>query len=188
MKKEVVQKIVEQYLKLFPDEKQRVAVLQRYLKNNDENSLCDWNNVNGHLTAGGFLYSKETKRFLVLWHKDLKMYLYPGGHCENKNESPMETAKAEVEEETGITRFAAIDIFNDPRIPLDIDTHKIPYNSRVNMPEHFHFDFRYLFVVESEKRVIVDTSELGSYKWISKEDLSGDKNFGKIVEKLDKLI
>ena len=32
-------------------------------------------------------------------------------------------------------------------VPIDIDTHRIGYNERLNLPEHLHFDFRYLFVI-----------------------------------------
>ncbi len=184
MKKEIVENIILDYLKIFPLERNRVKLLKQYLKTTPEHSLCDWNNIEGHLTAGAFIYSKNTKKFLVLWHKDLKMFLYPGGHCENNHKTPFETAKSEVIEETGINNFKSVKLFKSQTIPIDIDTHVIPFNSRINMPEHLHFDFRYLFVVDNEGKVTVDQNELSSYKWIDEKELSADKNYGAIIKKL----
>ncbi len=188
MKKEIIKSIIAEYLKVFPTESNKLERLKNFIQTNKENSLCDWNNVNGHLTAGAFLYSKYTKKFLVLWHKDLKMFLYPGGHCENNHITPLETAKAEVVEETGINNFVALNLIKNQIIPIDIDTHVIPFNSRINMPEHLHFDFRYLFVVDNEGKVTVDQNELSSYKWIDEKELSLDENYGTIIEKLKQFI
>lgn len=188
MKKTLIKKILDEYLKIFPTEQKRLETLQRYLESNDEKTVCDWNNTNGHLTAGGFLYSIKTKRFLVLWHKDLKMFLYPGGHCDDNQNSPLETAMAEVVEETGIRNFKSLSINNNTEIPIDIDTHLIPYNPRVDMPEHYHFDFRFLFLVEDESTVELDKTELSGYKWIDEKELSEDVHFGNILDKLNKLL
>ena len=116
------------------------------------------------------------------------MFLYPGGHCENSQHSPLETAKAEVIEETGIKNFKVIKSFRDPNMPIDIDTHKIPYNARVNMPKHYHFDFRYLFIIENEESVKIDEAEMSEYKWTDKAELSKDINYGKIINKINKLV
>lgn len=187
MKKELIFEIVQKYLEIFPNENERVSVLKNYLTENSENSVCDWNNKNGHLTAGGFVYSKSTQKFLVMYHKDLEMFLYPGGHMEITDETPLERAKIEVKEETGL-EVETLNIFKDELIPIDIDTHKIPYNKRVNMPQHYHFDFRYLFVVKDENGVKIDADEMGSYKWINKQELAQDKNYGNIINKLEKYL
>ena len=183
MKKSLVIDIVEKYLQIFPNEKERLHYLQDYLKTNDEKDICNWNNADGHITAGGFVYSKLTKKFLVMWHKDLKMFLYPGGHTETGDVSPLERAKIEAKEETGL-QLLNLKLFGDEQIPIDIDTHKIPFNPRVNMPEHFHFDFRYIFVCQDENGVDIDKEEMQSYKWIDSQELSKDPNYGNIVKKL----
>ena len=69
-------------------------------------------------------------------------------------------------------------------MPIDIDTHVIGYNERLNIPEHYHFDFRYLFSVDKIEDINMDTEELGNYKWISIEELEQDPNYGRIVEKI----
>ena len=188
MKKQTIEEIVKQYLKIYPEEQNRIDPLQKYLTFENQNKICDWNNVNGHLTAGGFIYSKVSKRFLVLWHKDLKMFLYPGGHCEDYQYSPLDTAKNEVVEETGIKKFNTLNINDNELVPIDIDIHMIPYNTRINMPEHYHFDFRYLFVVDDEENVVIDENELSSYKWIDSEQLKQNINYGNILNKIEKYL
>lgn len=180
-----VEDVVTYYLKKFPDEKDRLSILKSYLKKNNSKSRIDWNNINGHITVGVFVYCKKKDKFLVLYHKDLKMYLYPGGHVDSNDSSLVAAAKRELIEETGISNF---NIFNDGNIPIDIDTHIIPFNERVNMPEHYHFDFRYLFFIDSVCDVILDREECSNYKWVSSFDLLNDKNYGNVVGKIKDIL
>ncbi len=188
MKKEDINIIIKEYLNIFPEETKRLQKLVVYLNGTNDNMMCDWNNALGHLTAGAFIYSQNTKRFLVLWHKDLQMYLYAGGHCELQHKSTLETAKNEVVEETGIKDFSTKTIFENELVPIDIDIHTIPYNSRVNMPEHLHFDFRYIFFVDDEEDVEIDKNEIRNFKWISEKELEQDKNYGLILKKIKKYL
>lgn len=185
--KEKIQLIIDEYLKLFPNEQDRLAILKNYLKESTNEDLTDWNNKNGHLTAGAFVYCKSDDKFLVLYHKDLKMYLYPGGHMDIQDASPLETAKRELKEETGLENLRLIQLCNSG-IPFDIDIHLIPFNDRVNMPEHYHFDFRYLFLLENLGDIIIDKDEFKDYKWISSSELEKDKNYGDIVKKLKRIL
>ena len=67
---------------------------------------------------------------------------------------------------------------------IDMDTQLIPYNERLNLPEHYHYDFRYLFTVDTIEEVKIDLSESPSFKWITAEKFGEDENFGKIFNKL----
>ena len=187
MKRDIIVNIIEKYLKLFPDEENRLNKLREYLKRNNDEAICDWNNVDGHITAGGFVYSVSTGKFLVMYHKDLNMFLYPGGHLEKVDLTPLQRALIEAKEETGL-ELKNLKIFDDELIPIDIDTHEIPYNQRVGMPKHLHFDFRYVFVAKGESGVNIDQDEMQSYKWIDKAELSKDANYGNIVKKLDRYL
>ena len=44
-------------------------------------------------------------RINVLYHNDLKMYLYPGGHVDDNDNSILSAAEREVKEETGLVDF-----------------------------------------------------------------------------------
>ena len=185
MKNDIIKKIIIDYLEIFPSENKRLEQLINYINNTEDNLTCDWNNKLGHLTAGSFIYSTSTKRFLMIWHNDLQMYLYPGGHCESKHESTLETAISEVVEETGITDFSIKSLIDfNKSVPIDIDIHSIPYNSRVGMPEHLHFDFRYVFIVDQEYSVKIDKHEIGNFKWVDEQELAQDETYAFILKKI----
>ena len=186
--KDSILTIINQYLLLFPEEKQRQAKLVYFLNNFDDNEIIDWNNFNGHIVASGFVYSKNDKKFLVMYHNDMKMYTYPGGHIDLCDANPLVAAIREVKEETGLMDFEEVNIARNELVPVDIDTHIISYNERLNLPQHYHFDFRYLFIIDKILNVKVDGTELSNYKWINIDELSSDPNYGKIVEKLRRLL
>ena len=185
MKKSIIE-ILKNYLNIFPEEIKRQTMLLNFLKNHSDNELIDWNNFDGHLVAGGFIYAKKENKFLVLYHKELKMYLYPGGHIDETDKNTLEAAKREIKEETSLTNLNNLKLTNNELIPIDIDTHIIPYNEYHNLPQHYHFDFRYLFIDKIEN-IKLDT-ESSEYKWLDLEELRKDINYGKIVTKLEKLL
>lgn len=77
--KNILLKVLKNYLLLFPEEEKRQSVLMNYLNEQKNEEITNWNNFDGHIVAGGFIYAKQEDKFLVLYHNDLKMYLYPGG-------------------------------------------------------------------------------------------------------------
>lgn len=186
--KKILIDILKQYLVMFPEEHQRQAKLMEYLQQSSDEQITDWNNFNGHIVAGGFIYAKEESKFLVLYHNDLKMFLYPGGHVDLNDKNPLESSKREIAEETGLSNLEQLKVSEDELIPIDIDTHIIGYNTRLNLPEHYHFDFRYLFMVDRISDIKTDIEELSSYKWISIDELSYDINYGTIVKKIETVL
>lgn len=186
--KESLINLLNSYLILFPEESERQKLLIEYLESHKDDELIDWNNFDGHIVAGGFIYAKEENKFLVLYHNDLKMFLYPGGHVDNDDVNTLFAAKREIYEETGINNLEQLKVSDDELMPIDIDTHKIGYNERLNLPEHYHFDFRYLFVVEKIQDIKTDVEEMSGYKWISLDELTNDPNYGKVATKIKRLI
>ena len=181
-------KILDNYLLLFPQEKEKQARLLGYLEKSNDREIIDWNNFNGHIVAGGFIYAKEEHKFLVLYHKDLKMFLYPGGHVNDNEKNPLQAAKREIMEETDLSNLKQLKLSENEQIPIDIDTHLIGYNERLNLPAHYHFDFRYLFIVDKISRIEIEQNELSNYKWIDIYELKNDLNYGKIVNKIENII
>ena len=116
------------------------------------------------------------------------MYLYPGGHIDNSDLNPLEAVKREIKEETGITNINEIVLSDNNLIPIDINIHMIPYNERLDLKEHYHYEFRYLFTIDSIQEVTLDTTESSSFKWIDINELKDDKNFGEIVKKFEGII
>ncbi len=181
-------KILDDYLLLYPEERQRQSQLVTYLKNHNDEEIIDWNNFDGHIVAGGFIYAKEEHKFLVLFHKDLNMFLYPGGHVNNNDKSPLQTAIREIMEETGLNNLEQLKLAKNELIPIDIDNHLIKYNDRLNLPEHYHFDFRYLFIVDKISKIKIEEDELSNYKWIDINELKNDLNYGKVSNKILKIL
>ncbi len=188
MEKKIILDSVNKYLEHFSEEKDRLNLFLEYLEKFNDDEMIDWNNFDGHIVAGGFIYSIKDKKFLSLYHKDLNIYLYPGGHIDEEDKSPFEAARREVFEETGISNLKALNIVDDKIVPIDIDTHMISYNERLDLPSHYHFEFRYLFVVPESYDIKVDTRELGDYKWINMDELRNNPYYGKIATKLDKML
>ena len=186
--KDKILKVLNEYLLIFPNENERQSRFKNYIENHSYSELVDWNNFDGHLVAGGFIFSKKEKKFLVLYHKDLEMFLYPGGHVTIEDNNVLEAAKREIIEETGLENIKELKISENEMVPIDIDTQIIKANERLNLPAHLHFDFRYLFVVDNISDIAIDTEELSEYKWINFNELKNEPHYGKITEKIDKLI
>lgn len=186
--KNLLLEVVQEYLTIFSNEQERQEKLVNFLNKYDDIKLTDWNHFDGHIVASGFVYAKEGNKFLMVYHNDLKTYLYPGGHLNEEDKNSLEGAIREVKEETGLEHLEEIKISTSELVPIDIDTHKIEENKRLNLPSHYHFDFRYLFTIDRIETISLDSTELKDYKWISLEELEQEKQFGKIIEKIKKVV
>lgn len=126
---------------------------------------------------------------LLLEHKSFKKYLQPGGHAELKDNEIIDTAKREIFEETGLKKLKLVSInLDDENVPIDINTHFIPRNEKKNEEEHYHNDFRYLFVIQDESDIKIDMNESNGYKWIDIETLKKEENFKTVIDKIVSLV
>ena len=93
----------------------------------------------GHFTSSAFIVHSDGA-FLFLFHQKLRRWLQPGGHMEPERGElcPIETARREAEEETGIKELELV-----IERPIDLDIHWIP--ARGEQRRHAHLDLRYLF-------------------------------------------
>lgn len=185
-----IKQIIEEYLKIFPNEKEKLNKLKSLIDNNENNynNLFNRKNFEGHITASGYIYSKAEKKILLLEHKALKKFLQPGGHAELLDNEIIDTAKREIKEETGLQDLELVNIAINKNIPLDINTHFIPKNEKKKEDGHYHHDFRYLFIVDKIDDVKIDFCESNGYKWINMNDIRNSENFKGVVEKILKLL
>ena len=131
----------------------------------------------GHFTGSAWLVSADGKRVLLMHHRKLDRWLQPGGHADGDTDLAR-VALREAEEETGLSGLRVEgDIF-------DLDRHRIAGHvlvtcpdgpaspsafapgerspKRVNEPEHWHYDVRYVvragvdesFVVNAESHAL----------------------------------
>lgn len=182
--KEIIEKALEKYLNKYPDENDRQSKFKEFLKTSNDEEVTDWNNFNGHVVASGYVYAKKEKKFLLVYHKDFKKFIYPGGHIDKEDISPIQAAKREIAEETGLIEVKNVSNFEDENVPIDIDTQKIEINKRLNLPQHYHFDFRYVFEIEEIQKIKIDASELAEFEWIDIKELSNNKDFKNVIEKI----
>lgn len=154
--------VVIAYLDHFPEDTERLRLLREQLAAGENMGR---QNFRGHLTAAGIVLNPERTAILLVFHPYLKRWLQPGGHLETVDASLRAAAQREVEEETGQQALKPIVLFKDPFMPLDIDTHRIPANPRKKEPEHYHHDFRYMFIASSETAT-AQSEEADSAVWV----------------------
>jgi 8-oxo-dGTP pyrophosphatase MutT (NUDIX family) len=149
-----LRKILNDHLRLGKDQKPHLNSIDRLWKSDAD--MTSRKTFPTHLTASAILLRGSD--VLMIEHKALSMWLFPGGHME-AGEWPHETAARELREETGHSA-SLYDM-----VPIDIDCHVIPENGKKVEPEHFHIDFRYLFM-EFEKVAPSDSREITDMKWV----------------------
>lgn len=177
------------YLSLFPSENHNFKLLQEQL--DKDQSYTSSENYVGHITASGFLLDHKKRRILLGKQKELDMMLPPGGHMTQSDKTPLETAKREISEKTGI-QIQMLELYEElpgqPLIPFDIDTHYIPAKTRDNEPGHFHHDFRYCFYVKSGSEDFEYQIELDhTLKWIDISQLFEITQFRRSINKIKEL-
>ena len=117
--------------------------------------------LQGHLTASGWTVDSGRSRVLLVHHRKLDKWLQPGGHADGE-EKLTEVARKEVLEETGLeTRLLAGGSI------LDLDIHRIP--ARGEVPEHEHFDVRYL--LEAVGQEPAGNHESHQVRWVPLEEI-----------------
>jgi adenosylhomocysteinase len=182
--------LVTHYLDEFPDEKTRLRQLLSLLTNTgDEADLRSRRNFVGHITASGFVVNRKTRRVLRLYHKKHRLHLQPGGHFEDNEICPLDVAKREVIEEIGLTDILHLPYHFNSDIPIDIDSHPIAKDPVTGEPRHFHHDFRYVFLTNSEEDAVSEM--LGAppaYQWDEVSELRRLVTFERIAEKLEQLL
>jgi 8-oxo-dGTP pyrophosphatase MutT (NUDIX family) len=97
---------------------------------------------------------------LLTLHRKLNKWLQLGGHADG-NENLAEVAMKEAEEESGLKSLRMVDV----KI-FDIDKHIIP--ARKGVPEHFHYDVRFLIEAEIDEPLQI-SEESKDLAWISYE-------------------
>lgn len=140
-----------------------VALITELVNQHDNimNRAC----VAGHITGSALVMNAQTGAILLHYHKSLVRWLQFGGHTEEGEFDPAQTALREAQEESGLIdlRFSS-----DNQTPIDIDVHLIPLSP--TMPEHPHLDFRYLLLTNSSNLPQAAEDESNQFMWIVPKD------------------
>lgn len=144
------------------------------------------NNLEKHFTASALII--EDNQVLLLHHKKLDVWLYPGGHIE-KNETPEQAVLREVMEETGLNVEIMGEIDNKlADVKADVSVMHNPYVMLCELVgNHYHNDIVYLCKISGDNGEIkYNKQESSDIKFFSASDLVDIKlfpNFRRLLEK-----
>jgi len=135
------------------------------------------------IVGGVLLFNKERNKVLLLKHRKLGVWIYPGGHLQ-PDEDPLECAIRETREETGTTFHVVsstnIEISGDGTVslpqPLIIMKEIVPYAEGA----HEHFDVIYLGVADED--YYITNQESVDSGWFTKEEIAELETFGNVKD------
>jgi 8-oxo-dGTP pyrophosphatase MutT (NUDIX family) len=176
---------INEYIGRFPAEAERVEPIKDFVRRFDGRDLYDRKNFAGHLTASAFVIHATSDKLLLLQHKFLKRWLQPGGHIDVTDHAIIESARREVQEETGISA-SALELIDEA--VFDFDSHKIPANPKKHELEHYHHDVRYLFKLSHDAAINIADDESTDFRWVPFTELKNSVDFANVVEKVRGII
>lgn len=160
------------YARRWPRERDTVALFEQLV--GDAEDPFRRERVAGHFTASVWLVSADGHRVLLTHHRKLGMWLQLGGHADGERDL-MIAALKEAEEESGLTGLHI-----EPGI-FDLDRHRIPEHKGV--PEHWHYDVRYVVRAAANEAYIV-SDESHDLAWRKIGDLAGSPDADASVRRM----
>jgi 8-oxo-dGTP pyrophosphatase MutT (NUDIX family) len=144
-----------------PSERQMLADAIRFI---EENPDCfERSQLKGHVTGSAWIVNSERTHTLLMQHAKLNKWFQPGGHCDG-DPDVLHVAMKEANEETGLI----VNPINGE--VFDIDIHLIPRKGEI--PEHYHYDIRFLLEARLEEEILPNNHEAFSVRWIKMENVA----------------
>ncbi|MFT3668112.1 MAG: NUDIX hydrolase [Pseudoxanthomonas sp.] len=161
------------YGRRWPDEQPVVAQFLALLDDPADPFVRE--RLEGHLTSGCWLVSRDGRRILMTHHRKLGRWLQLGGHADGDTDMARVALK-EAEEESGLADLSVEDgIF-------DLDRHWIP--ERKDVPGHWHYDVRYVVrATGSEDYAISEESLDLAWREITPMADDTDESLGRMARK-----
>ncbi len=140
------------------------------------------NYVPGHITGSAWILSPDRRKALMTHHLKLQKWLQLGGHSDS-DPYTQRVALREGREESGLTSIKPL----HDRI-FDLDVHLIPRHR--DIPEHYHFDLRFLFEADDQEPFLRQEKESLEIRWILLSEMSRfttEESINRLVRKTLKL-
>lgn len=145
------------------------------------------NNKIKHFTASALIINDD--KILLVYHKKLNVWLYPGGHVE-KNENPDETLLREVKEETGL-EVEIISNKDDSLSDCKTDIHSLhlPYAFLCELVgDHYHNDLIYKCKIKKNCKLRYNKNESGGIGFFNINEIEKLKLFDNFRTLLKKVL
>ncbi len=167
MLKNDISRALDLYAERFPDDTRDVNILRQLIAEGGE--VTSRREFRGHVTSGAILVG-ETGKLLMIHHRSLEKWLFPGGHVESEDTTLRDAAIREAVEETGVSRHELHSFEGWPNdLPIYFDAHIIPANPAYDVPQHQHFGFIYLFRA-TIRQITLQLDEVTNWAWVETAD------------------
>ena len=166
--------MLQSYSTPFPEERKFIPSFLELLRDSD---CFQRTHLPGHVTGSSWIVNPAKTKTLLVHHGKLNRWMQPGGHADG-DEDVLGVALREAEEETGVTKLKATEAV------FDIDIHAIP--ARKDLPEHLHFDIRFLVEADESEKVVV-SEESHDVRWVRLDELekfTTERSVTRMKEKL----
>ena len=140
--------------------------------------------MKNEFVASAVVLNNAKSKVLMVFHKKLNKWLFPGGHLE-QNEMPHEAVVREVREETGLLAYV-VNSGSELEIRNGVETQlPAPYcilheciPAIGTEPEHKHVDFIYVMKCMNDNAPLQkDENEVDQVKWFSKNEVLASDTF-----------
>lgn len=184
MHRRPLQRMLEQYLQRYPDERPMAARIVALV---EEHSDCfDRTCRPGHVTGSAWVLTPDRRHCLLVHHRKLDRWLQPGGHADGDPDI-QRVARREVEEEAGLSHLQLAP--ETEGLPIDVDVHQIParYNATGELIEdaHQHHDVRFLFIATAAEPLSV-SDESHEVRWFARDEVLQATNEQSVLRMLRK--
>lgn len=169
--------ILEKYLEIYPQDRRNLKLLIKQVEKQE--ALDDRRNFKGHIAGDAIILSPDLSKILYIHHLRSGRWQQPGGHLDKGEAGPWITAAREAFEETGVKLAKKIGpVKSDERIPLHITTGPVSASDAKKELSHWHHDFRYGYVAESEELGDIQDKGIADARWIDLDEAIQIKDSG----------
>jgi 8-oxo-dGTP pyrophosphatase MutT (NUDIX family) len=148
------------YAAVYPEEAETVTRFTAFVREQPE--CFERSLAQGHITGSAWIVDAVGEKVLLTHHRKLDCWLQLGGHADG-DADVQAVALKEAQEESGIQNFQRLGqgIF-------DLDIHPIP--ARGEVPEHLHYDVRYVLQVTGATDYVV-SEESHDLRWVPLDEV-----------------